>query len=60
VVEMQALLVELINNFEFFTTPDSYKIRKEACLVMVPTIEGEVEKGHQLPLRVRVASKDDE
>ncbi|KAL0067429.1 hypothetical protein AAF712_005414 [Marasmius tenuissimus] len=52
-LEMQTFLVELISNFEFSLTPECDKIRREACRVMVPTIEGEVEKGGQCPLRVR-------
>ncbi|KAL0067427.1 hypothetical protein AAF712_005412 [Marasmius tenuissimus] len=53
VLELQTFLVELIGNFEFSTTPECDKIRREACAVMVPTIEGEVEKGGQCPLKVR-------
>ncbi|KAJ8083028.1 hypothetical protein PM082_008891 [Marasmius tenuissimus] len=52
-LEMQTFLVELISNFEFSLTPECDKIRREACRVMVPTIEGEVEKGGQCPLKVR-------
>ncbi|KAJ8090208.1 hypothetical protein PM082_018798 [Marasmius tenuissimus] len=55
VLELQTFLVELISNFEFSTTPECDKIRREACGVMVPTIEGEVEKGGQCPLRVWIA-----
>lgn len=57
--ELQAFIVELVANFEFSMTMESNMIRREACLVMVPTIEGQIEKGSQLPLRVRVASRDD-
>ncbi|KAJ3817458.1 cytochrome P450 [Lentinula raphanica] len=57
VIEMQAFIVELLSNFEFSATPQIDKIRREAALVMVPTIEGEVEKGSQLPLRVTFAPK---
>ncbi|KAK7052861.1 hypothetical protein VNI00_004180 [Paramarasmius palmivorus] len=59
VLEMQAFLTELIDNFEFSLAPDSHKIRRESCLLMQPTIEGELEKGCQLPLRVSIASRDD-
>ncbi|KAJ3711587.1 cytochrome P450 [Lentinula raphanica] len=57
VIEVQAFIVELLSNFEFSATPQIDKIRREAALVMVPTIEGEVEKGSQLPLRVTFAPK---
>ncbi|KAJ3837966.1 cytochrome P450 [Lentinula raphanica] len=57
VIEVQAFIVELLSNFEFSATPQIDKIRREAALVMVPTVEGEVEKGSQLPLRVTFAPK---
>ncbi|KAJ7099339.1 cytochrome P450 [Mycena belliarum] len=58
VLELQAFLIELISNFEFSLTPEAMRIRREACIVMVPTVEGEREKGTQLPLRVNVASRE--
>lgn len=57
IVELQAFLVELVNNFEFSCTPEAGKIRREACTVMAPTIEGQVEKGTQMPLRIKVAER---
>lgn len=57
-LELQAFLVEMVNNFEFELTEKATRIRREACLVMVPTVEGEVDKGAQLPMRVRVASRE--
>ncbi|KAL0573580.1 hypothetical protein V5O48_008376 [Marasmius crinis-equi] len=59
VLELQAFLVELISNFEFSLTPECDKIRLENCGITVPTIEGEIEKGAQCPLRVRRARKDE-
>jgi hypothetical protein len=59
ILELQAFLVELVNNFEFSLTPEAQRIRREACVVMVPMIEGQVEKGAQLPLRVCIASRED-
>ncbi|KAL0576442.1 hypothetical protein V5O48_005547 [Marasmius crinis-equi] len=52
VFEFQAFLVELIRNFEFLLTPECERIRRESAAVMLPVIEGEVEKGAQCPLRV--------
>ncbi|KAG6808982.1 hypothetical protein H0H92_002100 [Tricholoma furcatifolium] len=60
VVELQAFLFELLGKFEFLPDTDPHTIRREAALVMVPTIEGEVEKGAQLSLRIRPMSKDSE
>ncbi|KAG6816759.1 hypothetical protein H0H87_003154 [Tephrocybe sp. NHM501043] len=56
-IELQAFLFELLGNFEFAAIPESGSIRREAALVMVPTVEGEVEKGAQLRLGIRFASK---
>ncbi|KAJ7672106.1 cytochrome P450 [Mycena rosella] len=58
VLELQAFLIELVSNFEFSLTPEAMRIRREACIVMVPTVEGQRAKGTQLPLRVSVASRE--
>ncbi|KAG7441875.1 cytochrome P450 [Guyanagaster necrorhizus] len=57
VCELQALMVEIIDKFEFSLTEDWIRIRRESCRVMVPTLEGEVEKGARLPLKVKIASR---
>ncbi|KAG0708534.1 cytochrome P450 [Suillus ampliporus] len=57
VLEIQAFLTEIVGKFEFTLTDKSERIRREACLVMAPTVEGEVENGIQLPLRVSVAPR---
>ncbi|PBK73360.1 cytochrome P450 [Armillaria solidipes] len=57
VLELHAFITEVVNNFEFSLTRESERIRREACGIMVPTVEGEMEKGSQLPLRVAVASR---
>lgn len=58
VYEVQSLTVEIINNFELSTTQDIDRLRREACLVMLPTLEGEQQKGENLPLKVRIAPRD--
>ncbi|KAJ7508829.1 cytochrome P450 [Mycena galericulata] len=58
VAEMQAFLVELVDNFEFSMTDSAEKVRRDICLVVVPVIEGEVEKGIHLPLRVALAERE--
>lgn len=54
VYEYQAFLIELVKNFEF-SMPDTLasKVRRQAAMVMLPTIEGEVSKGPQLPITIR-------
>ncbi|KAL0955684.1 hypothetical protein HGRIS_001908 [Hohenbuehelia grisea] len=59
VLELHVFLSELISNFEFALTPEAQHIRREAALTMVPTVRGEVEKGVQLPLRIRIAQRDE-
>ncbi|PBL01943.1 cytochrome P450 [Armillaria gallica] len=58
VLELHAFITEVVNNFEFSLTKKSEQIRREAVGVMAPTVEGEMEKGSQLPLRVAFASRD--
>jgi hypothetical protein len=57
VVEIQAFLTEIVGKFEFALTDKSERIRREACLVMAPTLEGEAENGVQMTLRVSVAPR---
>ncbi|ESK91018.1 cytochrome p450 [Moniliophthora roreri MCA 2997] len=56
--EMQTLLVEIINNFELAPGESFSRLRREACLVMVPTLEGEEAKGENLPLKVSIAPRE--
>ena len=58
VAEMQAFLVELVGNFEFSMTDSAANIRRDICLVVVPVVEGEAEKGINLPLRVTLAERE--
>ncbi|ESK92120.1 cytochrome p450 [Moniliophthora roreri MCA 2997] len=60
ILELQAFVVELIDNFEFSMTPECSRIRRESAGVMVPTIGGEVEKGVQCPLMVKCVARDGE
>ncbi|OJA10006.1 hypothetical protein AZE42_12056, partial [Rhizopogon vesiculosus] len=56
-IEIQAFLMDVVGKFEFALTEKSEWIRREPCMVMTPTVEGEVENGVQLPLRVSVAPR---
>ncbi|KAG7448645.1 cytochrome P450 [Guyanagaster necrorhizus] len=58
VMELHAFMIELLSNFEF-SFAEVQGIRREACGVMTPTIEGQVEKGSQLPLKIKLAQRDD-
>lgn len=60
VLEMQAFLVELIKNFEFAATPALDGIRREPAFLMTPSIEGELDKGSQMPLKVAFAKRSDD
>ncbi|KIK68917.1 hypothetical protein GYMLUDRAFT_34925 [Collybiopsis luxurians FD-317 M1] len=56
--EVQTLVVEIINNFELGPTQDLGRLRREACLVMLPTLSGEEIQGENLPLRINIAARD--
>ncbi|KAL1691616.1 cytochrome P450 [Schizophyllum commune] len=55
VLELSAFLFELINRFDFAISP-TLRVHRGAAAVMVPMLEGELEKGTQLPLFVRHAA----
>ena len=59
IYELQAFLTELVSNFVFELSDDVPRIRKTTAIVMVPTLEGELHKGAQLPLRVSLAPRDE-
>lgn len=56
--EVLSLTVEIINNFELGATEDLRRLRREACLVMLPTLEGEQLNGENLPLKITLATRD--
>jgi len=58
VAELQMFIIELVGRFEFSLTPEAKKVKGEAALVAVPVVEGQVEKGAKLPLRVKAASRN--
>ncbi|KAI0743376.1 cytochrome P450 [Daedaleopsis nitida] len=56
VIEMQALLAELVENFNFAPPADKVEIdRAIAGLVMVPIVHGKEEMGKIMPIRVSLA-----
>ncbi|OSC97587.1 cytochrome P450 [Trametes coccinea BRFM310] len=59
IYEVQAFLTELVSNFQFELVPEVERVRKTQAIVMVPTLEGEIEKGVQLPLRISLAPREE-
>jgi len=57
VAEIHAFIVVVLRNFELESTPQLAKIRRESAFGIVPTIEGELDKGSQLPIKVHVLSR---
>ncbi|KAK0215088.1 cytochrome P450 [Armillaria fumosa] len=57
VLEMQMFLIQLMGSFEFSMTGDK-DIHREATLVMIPTTEGEIEKGSLLRLKIKIAQRE--
>ncbi|KAF9025469.1 cytochrome P450 [Hymenopellis radicata] len=59
VLELQAFLVELFGKFEFEFAGTVDDFRREASILMVPTLKSTRSKGCQLPVRIRMARNDD-
>jgi hypothetical protein len=59
VLELQAFLVEMVGNFEFTHVHDPSRFRRELSGgVTTPVVEGQYEKGCQLPLRITPVSRN--
>ncbi|OAX35971.1 cytochrome P450 [Rhizopogon vinicolor AM-OR11-026] len=56
-IELQTFITEAVGKFEFALTDKCERIRREPSVLMTPMVEGEFEKGVQVPLRVSVASR---
>lgn len=49
---MQTFLVALLSNFEFSIPEDAKRVVQHRAFAMVPMVEGELERGPQMILRV--------
>jgi len=54
VTEIQVFLFELVSRLKFEPADKTGRIRRENCLIMLPMVEGEEEKGNKLPLKISV------
>ena len=54
VTEVQAFLFELVSRLKFEPADKTARVRRENCLIMLPMVEGEEQKGNQLPLKISV------
>jgi hypothetical protein len=59
VAEMQAFVFELISRLKFEAMEKTARIRRENCLVMLPMVEDEEQKGNQLPLGISLINHSD-
>ena len=59
VTEVQAFLFELISGLKFEPAEKTARIRRENCLVMLPMVRGEEQKGNQLPLEISIIERSD-
>ncbi|PIL33716.1 cytochrome P450 [Ganoderma sinense ZZ0214-1] len=59
IYEVQAFLTELVSNFQFELSDDAERVRKTSAIVMVPTLDNEIAKGAQMPLRVSLAPREE-
>lgn len=51
-VEMEMFLVALLSNFEFAIPEDAKRVVKHRAFAMIPMVEGELERGPQMVLKV--------
>ena len=58
VLEIQAFLLELVGKFEFTMTDKTERVRRQLAGVMIPMVEGELDRGIQLPLAISLAPQD--
>lgn len=54
-LEFSTFLTELIQEFVFALPDNLGSIRREACMVMIPQVEGQKDGGARLPLLVSLA-----
>ena len=60
VIESQAFIVEIFGRFELAMTERSERVGRGPFPLMAPVIEGELERGAQVPLLVSVAAQEDD
>ncbi|KAK0499090.1 hypothetical protein EDD18DRAFT_1070322 [Armillaria luteobubalina] len=58
IIELHAFRIELLGTFEF-SLNDNEEIRRESTSIMTLTVEGQVEKGSQLHLKVKLGARDE-
>jgi hypothetical protein len=59
VAEIQSFVFELISSLKFEATEKTALIRRENCLVMLPMVRDEEQKGNQLPLGISIINHSD-
>ena len=57
---MQAFVFELISRLKFEAVEKTALIRRENCLVTLPMVGGEEQRGNQLPLRISIINHSEE
>ena len=55
VYQLQALSAELLETFEFSLPEDKPRILRVPAAIMMPVVEGKLEQGAAMPLRVSLA-----
>ncbi|KAK0470227.1 cytochrome P450, partial [Desarmillaria tabescens] len=58
VMELHTFMIELLGTFEF-SLDDNEEVRRESTFVMTPTVEGQIEKGSQLRLEVKLTARNE-
>lgn len=60
VLELKAILSVLIDNFEFSLRDPDFEVEHRSIIVTRPLVVGEETDGNKMPLRVRLAKRDEE
>ncbi|BGP08742.1 hypothetical protein JCM10049v2_004592 [Rhodotorula toruloides] len=60
VLELKAILSVLIDNFEFSLRDPAFEVEHRSIIVTRPLVVGEETDGNKMPLRVRLAERDEE
>lgn len=58
-VEFKAILSVLIDAFEFWPRDSETHVERRSVIVTRPLLVGEEDHGNKMPLRIRLAKRDD-
>jgi len=60
IIEIQTFLSSLVGKFEFAMTDKAERILRQNMVIMAPMVDGELDRGTQMPLAISLAPQDSE